>query len=49
MDILQGHVGYARHNHLDHARRLITSRDALLDHERAALGDLDADLGAIKS
>jgi 3-phenylpropionate/trans-cinnamate dioxygenase ferredoxin reductase component len=40
---------FGRSDDLDHARRLITSADALLDHERAALADVDTDLAAIKA
>jgi 3-phenylpropionate/trans-cinnamate dioxygenase ferredoxin reductase subunit len=47
--VVKAALTVGRSDDLDHARRLIKSSDALLDHERAALGDEDADLAAIKA
>jgi 3-phenylpropionate/trans-cinnamate dioxygenase ferredoxin reductase subunit len=40
---------FGRSNDLDHARRLITTRSVLDEHERAALASLDADLATLSS
>jgi 3-phenylpropionate/trans-cinnamate dioxygenase ferredoxin reductase subunit len=39
---------FGRSDDLDHARRLLADGTALSDHERATLGDLDADLAALR-
>jgi 3-phenylpropionate/trans-cinnamate dioxygenase ferredoxin reductase component len=47
--VVKAAMTFGRSDELDHARRLITSADALLDDERAALADVDSDLAAIKA
>jgi 3-phenylpropionate/trans-cinnamate dioxygenase ferredoxin reductase subunit len=47
--VVKAALAVGRSDDLDHARRLITSSEALLDSERAALADEDADLAAVKS
>jgi 3-phenylpropionate/trans-cinnamate dioxygenase ferredoxin reductase component len=39
---------FGRSDDLDHARRLIAAAPVLEEHERAALGDLDSDLGSVR-
>ena len=38
---------FGRSEDLDHARRLLAGGAGLSDTHRAALGDLDADLGSV--
>src|SRR4029077_12369210 len=42
--VVKAAMTFGRSDDLDHARRLITRADSLLDHERASLGDESADL-----
>jgi 3-phenylpropionate/trans-cinnamate dioxygenase ferredoxin reductase subunit len=47
--VVKAAMTFGRSDDLEHARRLITSSDALLEHERGALADLDSDLASIKA
>jgi 3-phenylpropionate/trans-cinnamate dioxygenase ferredoxin reductase subunit len=47
--VVKAAMTFGRSDDLDHARRLITGADELRDHERASLGDENADLAAIKA
>jgi 3-phenylpropionate/trans-cinnamate dioxygenase ferredoxin reductase component len=46
-DCVRAALTFGRSDDLDHARRLITERSVLDEHERAALASLDADLATL--
>jgi 3-phenylpropionate/trans-cinnamate dioxygenase ferredoxin reductase component len=47
--VLKAALTFGRSDDLDHARRLIAASSTLDEHDRGALGDLDADLAAVGS
>ena len=47
--VVKAALTFGRSDDLDHARRLITAAPTLSEQQRAALGDLDSDLGALGS
>jgi hypothetical protein len=47
--VVKGALTWGRSDDLDAARRLIVDGGALDERERAALGELDSDLAAVRS